>query len=99
MSDMSSIYDTGSAFYDESVDVSAQIPGAAGKAIGALETASPIMNPFLVGGFNQFRQTNTLLYGGFLDNKGARGPFAASRAKFRPFVGNSLTPGARVRSR
>lgn len=96
---MSSVYNAGSAFYDQSVDVSAQIPGVMGKAVGALEATSPIMNPFLVGGFNQFRQTNTLLYGGFLDNKGTRGLFARSRAKFRPFTGSSLTPGARVRSR
>ena len=96
MSDISSMYDAGAAFYDESANVAAQIPGPLGTVVGALETMSPIMNPFLLGGFNNFRAQNTILQGGFLDD--ARRPGASIRAKFRPFERGSLNPGARARS-
>jgi len=64
----------------------------AGGVLGALETTSAMQNPLLLMGFNAYRAQNTILKGGFLDNKSGRGPFARSRAKYRPFVGNSLSP-------
>lgn len=88
MSDIPSAYDAG-------VDMASQIPGPLGTAIGTMETLSPIMNPFLLGGFNNYRAQNTILKGGFLDD--ARRPGASIRAKFRPFERGSLTPGLRTR--
>ena len=63
-----------------------------GGALGALEAAAPITNPLLLFGFNSYRSQNTILKGGFLDNKRGSGLAARSRAKFRPFVGSSMSP-------
>lgn len=65
---------------------------SAGGALGALEASAPITNPLLAFGYNSYRAQNTILKGGFLDNKRGTGLAARSRAKFRPFVGNSMTP-------
>ena len=57
-----------------------------------MEATAGITNPLLLFGYGAYRAQNTILKGGFLDNKGGRGLAARSRAKFRPFVGNSMTP-------
>ncbi len=63
------------------------------SSMEAMETANRIG---LTGiGFANFRGQNTILKGGFLDNKSSTGIGANSRAKFRPFIGNSMMPGAR----
>lgn len=74
------------------VDETAQIPGVMGNILGAAETTAPVQNPLLLFGYGAYRAQNTILKGGFLDNKGGRGLAARSRAKFRPFIGNSLDP-------
>ena len=74
------------------VDEAAEIPGAMGKSLGALEATAGISNPLLLFGYGGYRAQNTILKGGFLDNKGGRGLAARSRAKFRPFIGNSMIP-------
>ena len=63
-----------------------------GGALGALEATTGISNPLLLAGMNAYRAQNTILKGGFLDNKRGTGLAARSRAKYRPFVGNSLNP-------
>lgn len=63
-----------------------------GGALGALEATTGITNPFLLAGMNSYRAQNTILKGGFLDNKRGTGLAARSRAKYRPFVGNSMSP-------
>ena len=74
------------------VDEAPQIPGMMGKGLGALEATAGIQNPLLLFGYGGYRAQNTILKGGFLDNKGGRGLAARSRAKFRPFIGNALDP-------
>ena len=74
------------------VDEAAQIPGMMGKGLGALEATAGITNPLLLFGYGAYRAQNTILKGGFLDNKKGTGLAAKSRAKFRPFVGDSLDP-------
>jgi hypothetical protein len=73
-------------------DEAPQIPGMMGKGLGALEATAGIQNPLLLFGYGAYRAQNTILKGGFLDNKGGRGLAARSRAKFRPFIGNALDP-------
>ena len=74
------------------VDEAAQIPGMMGKVLGAAEATAGIQNPLLLFGFGAYRAQNTILKGGFLDNKRGTGLAARSRAKFRPFIGNALDP-------
>ena len=57
-----------------------------------MEATAGITNPFLVAGFGSYRGQNTILKGGFLDNKRGTGLAAKSRAKYRPFVGGNLNP-------
>lgn len=57
-----------------------------------MEATAGQQNPFLLAGFNSYRGQNTILKGGFLDNKRGTGLAARSRAKYRPFVGGSLNP-------
>jgi len=63
------------------------------SSMEAMETANRIGISGI--GFANFRGQNTILKGGFLDNKSSTGVGARSRAKFRPFTGNSMTPGIR----
>lgn len=42
---------------------------SAGGVLGALEATSHMQNPLLLMGFNAYRAQNTILKGGFLDNK------------------------------
>jgi hypothetical protein len=69
-----------------------QIPGAMGNILGVAEATSASQNPLLLFGYGAYRAQNTILKGGFLDNKRGTGLAARSRAKFRPFVGNALDP-------
>ena len=57
-----------------------------------MEATAAIQNPLLLFGYGGYRAQNTILKGGFLDNKRGTGLAARSRAKFRPFVGNALDP-------
>jgi hypothetical protein len=57
-----------------------------------MEATAAMQNPLLLFGYGGYRAQNTILKGGFLDNKGGRGLAARSRAKFRPFIGDSMTP-------
>ncbi len=62
-----------------------------------MEATAEQQNPFLLAGFNSYRGQNTILKGGFLDDKRNTGLAAKSRAKFRPFALNpngakSMTP-------
>jgi len=51
------------------VDEAPQIPGAMGKVLGAAEATAAIQNPLLLFGYGSYRAQNTILKGGFLDNK------------------------------
>jgi hypothetical protein len=62
-----------------------------------VEATAGITNPFLVAGFGSYRGQNTILKGGFLDDKMSTGLGAKSRAKYRPFAlddlyGKSINP-------
>jgi hypothetical protein len=51
------------------IDQTAQIPGAMGNILGAAEATAGIQNPLLLFGYGGYRAQNTILKGGFLDNK------------------------------
>lgn len=51
------------------IDETPQIPGVMGKVLGAAEATAGIQNPLLLFGYGGYRAQNTILKGGFLDNK------------------------------
>jgi hypothetical protein len=80
-----------SSFQDLEAPGSAQeIPGFLGKAMRTQEAIAGATSIPLVAGLNQYRGQNTILKGGFLDN---RSMFATKgQTKLRPFRKGALTP-------
>lgn len=80
-----------SSFQDLETPGSAQeIPGFLGDAMRTQETMAGVTSIPLVAGLNQYRGQNTILKGGFLDN---RSMFATKgQTKLRPFRKGALTP-------
>jgi hypothetical protein len=67
-----------------------EIPGFLGDAMRTQETMAGVTSIPIVAGLNQYRGQNTILKGGFLDN---RSMFATKgQTKLRPFRKGALTP-------